>query len=83
MMLNENKETNVAYDPHSASGSSLEERVLLTVFRAFPVSGSCLRRSGENPISQSHLSIIKQFMKTRVSCVIGRAPSTLRCTNQN
>lgn len=55
MMLNENKGTNLAYDLYSASGNSLEERVLLTVFRAFPVSGSCPRRSGENPISQKPL----------------------------
>lgn len=54
-MLNENKGTNLAHDPYSASGNSLEERVLLTVFKAFPVSGSCLRRSGENPISQKPL----------------------------
>lgn len=45
----------VGIDPYSASGNSLEERVLLIVFRAFPVSGSCPRRSGENPISQKPL----------------------------
>lgn len=55
MMLNENKGTNLGYDLYSASGNSLKESVLLTVFRAFPVSGSCLRKSGENPISQKPL----------------------------
>ena len=55
MMLNENKGANLGSDLYSASGNSLEERIPLTVFRAFPVSGSCLRKSGENPISQKPL----------------------------
>ena len=55
MMLNENKGTDLSSDLYSASGNTLEERVPLTVFRAFPVSGSCLRKSGENPISQKPL----------------------------